>query len=73
MSRELSKVVRAIYKNGVLELLEPVELREGEEVFVKLERYEDRVKRLQKYRGILGKASNEEIEELLLEAEFERL
>ncbi|MET1159895.1 MAG: antitoxin family protein [Thermoprotei archaeon] len=66
-------MVRAIYKNGVLELLEPVELREGEEVFVKLERYEDRVKRLQKYRGILGKASNEEIEELLLEAEFERL
>ena len=69
---ELSKVVRAVYKNGVLKLLEPVELREGEEVFVRLERYEDRVRRLRKYRGILGKASREEIEELLLEAEFER-
>ncbi len=53
--------------------LEPVELREFEEVFVRLERYEDRVRRLRKYRGILGKASREEIEELLLEVEFERL
>jgi len=69
----MSKVVRAIYKDGVLKLLEPVKLKEGEEVFVRLERYEDRVKRLRKYRGILGKASREEIEELLLEAEFEHL
>ena len=62
-----------MYKDGVLKLLEPVELEEGEEVLVKLERYEDRVKRLRKYRGVLGKASKEEIEELLLEAKFERL
>ncbi|MEB3787515.1 MAG: antitoxin family protein [Desulfurococcales archaeon] len=62
-----------MYKDGVLKLLEPVELKEGEEVFVRLERYEDRVRRLRKYRGILGRASREEIEELLLEAEFERL
>jgi len=62
-----------VYKNGVLKLLEPVELEEGEEVLVKLERYEDRVKRLRKYRGVLGKASKEEVEELLLEAKFERL
>lgn len=57
----------------MLRPLEPVELREFEEVFVRLERYEDRVRRLRKYRGILGKASREEIEELLLEVEFERL
>ena len=69
----MSKAVRAVYKDGVLKLLEPVELEEGEEVLVKLERYEDRVKRLRKYRGALGKASKEEIEELLLEAKFERL
>jgi len=66
-------VVRAICKNGVLKLVEPVELREGEEVFVKLVGYEDRVRRLRKYRGILGKVSREEIEELLPEAEFEHL
>ncbi len=69
----LSKVVRARYENGVLKLLEPVDLREGEEVIVRLETYEDRLRRLRKYRGILGKASKEEIEELLLEAEFEKL
>ena len=68
-----SRVVKARYENGVLKPLEPVELKEGEEVFIKLERYEDRLKRLRKYRGMLGKASREEIEELLLEAEFERL
>ncbi len=60
-------------QDGVLKPLEPVELREGEEVFARLERYEDRVRRLRKYRGMLGKASEEEIEELLLEAEFGRL
>ena len=69
----MSKIVRAVYKDGVLRLLEPVELKEGEEIFMRLERYEDRVKRLRKYRGILGKASREEIKELLLEAELERL
>ncbi|MCD6300866.1 MAG: antitoxin family protein [Staphylothermus sp.] len=69
----MSKVVRARYERGVLKLLEPVDLREGEEVIVRLETYEDRLRRLRKYRGILGKASKEEIEELLLEAEFERL
>ncbi len=69
----MSRVVRARYENDVLKLSEPVELREGEEVFVRLETYEDRVRKLRKYRGILGKASRDEIEELLLEAEFERL
>ena len=69
----MSKVVRVKYEKGVLRPLEPVDLREGEELFVRLERYDDRVRRLRKYRGMLGKASREEIEELLLEAEFERL
>lgn len=69
----LSKMVRAKYEKGVLKLLEPVELKEGEEVIVRLETIDDRVKKLRKYRGILGKASKEEIEELLLEAEFEKL
>jgi len=69
----LSRVVKARYEKGVLKLLEPVELREGEEVIIRLETYEDRIRRLRKYRGILGKAGREEIEELLLEAEFERL
>ena len=69
----MSRVIRVRYEKGVLRPLEPVELREGREVFARLERYEDRVRRLRKYRGMLGKASRKEIEELLLEAEFERL
>ena len=69
----LSKVVRVKYEKGVLKPLEPLNLEEGEELFVRLERYEDRVRRLRKYRGMLGRASREEIEELLLEAEFEQL
>ena len=69
----MSNVIRVRYEKGMLKPLEPVDLREGEEVFVRLERYDDRVRKLRKYRGILGKASREEIEELLLEAEFERL
>ncbi|ALL00902.1 hypothetical protein Pyrde_0852 [Pyrodictium delaneyi] len=69
----MSRVVRARYEGGVLKLLDDVDLEEGEEVFVRLERFEDRVRRLRKYRGMLGRASREEIEELLLEAEFERL
>jgi len=69
----LSKVIKAKYEKGVLKPLEPLKLREGEEVFIKLETYEDRIKKLRKYRGILGKAKKDEIEELLLEAEFEKL
>jgi len=69
----LSKAVRVRYEKGVLKPLEPVDLKEGEEVIVRLETFEDRLRRLQKYRGMLGKASKEEIEELLLEAEFEKL
>ena len=37
MGLELSRVIRARYENGVLRPLEPLELREGEEVKVILE------------------------------------
>ncbi len=58
----------------MLRPLEPLELREGEERIVELVPVgEERKKILRKYRGILGKASEEEIEELLAEAEWEPL
>jgi len=69
----LPRVIRVIYKNGVLKLLEPVQLREGEDVFVKLKTYEDRLWTFRNYRGIPGKAGKEEIKKLLLETKFERL
>ncbi|MEB3846530.1 MAG: antitoxin family protein [Desulfurococcales archaeon] len=70
----MSRVVRVRYEKGVLRPLEPLELREGEERIVVLVPVgEERKKILRKYRGILGKASEEEIEELLAEAEWEPL
>ncbi|MCD6488290.1 MAG: antitoxin family protein [Desulfurococcales archaeon] len=70
----MSKVVRVKYEKGVLKPLEPVELREGEErIAVLIPVGEERKLILRKYRGILGRASQEEIEELLAEAEWEPL
>ncbi len=70
----MSRVVRVRYEKGVLRPLEPLELREGEERIVVLVPVgEESKKILRKYRGILGKASEEEIEELLAEAEWEPL
>jgi len=71
---ELSKAVRVRYEKGVLKPLEPVDLREGEErIAVLIPVGEERRRILRKYRGILGKATEEEIEELLAEAEWEPL
>lgn len=70
----MSKIIRVRYEKGVLKPLEPVELREGEErIAVLVPVGEERRRILRKYRGILGKATEEEIEELLAEAEWESL
>ncbi|GEM_PF-641152 len=70
----LSKAVKVRYEKGVLKPLEPLDLREGEErIAVLVPVGEERKKILQRYRGILGKASEEEIEKLLAEAEWEPL
>jgi len=70
----LSKAIRVRYEGGVLKPLEPVDLKEGEERLVILVPIgEERMSILRKYRGILGKASQKEIEELLAEAEWEVL
>ncbi len=68
------KVVRVRYEKGVLKPLEPLKLKEGEERIVVLIPIEgERRKIIRKYRGILGKASKKEIEELLAEVEWEPL
>jgi len=70
----ISRVIRVRYEGGVLKPLEPVDLKEGEERLVILVPIgEERRRILRKYRGILGKASQKEIEELLAEAEWEAL
>ncbi len=62
----MSNVIRVRYEKGVLKPLEPVDLREGEEVRVKIERSVR--ERLKDLIGILGKSSEEELERYLAEA-----
>ena len=62
----MSKIVRAKYEKGVLKPLEPIELRDGEEVRVRIERrLRDRLKDLI---GVLGESSEEELKRYLDEA-----
>ena len=65
----MSRVVKAKYEKGVLKLLEPVQLREGEEVLVRIEKLEDRKKIIEKFYGRRGFAPKELLDELMLEAE----
>ena len=65
----MSKVVRARYEKGSLRLLEPVELKEGEEVIVRIEEPGDRRKIVEKFYGKRGSAPKELLDEFMLEAE----
>jgi predicted DNA-binding antitoxin AbrB/MazE fold protein len=62
----VSKVIRVKYEKGVLKPLEPLDLREGEEVKVRIERsVREKLKGLI---GILGESNEEELERYLEEA-----
>jgi predicted DNA-binding antitoxin AbrB/MazE fold protein len=63
-----AKVLRARYENGVLKPLEPVDLRDGEEVIVFIRRRSVR-EVLDKYVGLFGKASVEELKQYEEEAQ----
>jgi len=65
----MARVVRAKYEGGVLKPLEKLDLDEGEEVIVKIERLRDREKSLRKLRGVLGSATKELLDRFMLEAE----
>jgi len=67
MSRT-AKVLRARYENGVLKPLEPVDLRDGEEVIVFIRRRSVR-EVLNKYVGLFGRASVEELKQYEEEAQ----
>ena len=60
------KAIRVKYENGVLKPLEPIELKEGEEVQVRIER--SLRERLKDLIGILGRSDEEELERYLEEA-----
>jgi len=62
----VSKVIRVRYEKGLLKPLEPLDLQEGEEVEVRIERsVREKLKGLV---GILGESSEEELEKYLEEA-----
>jgi predicted DNA-binding antitoxin AbrB/MazE fold protein len=69
----LSRIVRARYEKGMLKPLEEVGLREGEEVLIKIERLEERERIIEEYKGFMGEISEEELKELIEEAELEKL
>jgi predicted DNA-binding antitoxin AbrB/MazE fold protein len=64
----LSKIIRVRYEKGVLKPLEPLDLEEGEElvVFIRKHRISDV---LDKYVGLFGKASVEELKKYEEEAQ----
>ncbi len=66
--KDMSKVIRVRYEKGVLKPLEPVELQEGEElvVFIRKRRVSEV---LDKYVGLFGKASVEELRKYEEEAQ----
>ena len=65
----LSKVIKVKYEKGVLKPLEPLELREGEEVLVKIIAVEERRELLRRHRGALGPAPKDLLDRFMLEAE----
>ncbi len=62
----MSRAIRARYERGVLKPLEPIELREGEEVKIRIEK--SLREKLKDLIGVLGESSEEELERYLEEA-----
>ncbi len=67
------KLVRARYEKGVLKLLEPIDLEEGEEVIVRIEKPRKRDEIIDRYKGFMGEIEEEELKRLIEEAELEKL
>ena len=65
----MSRAIKARYEKGVLKPLEPVELKEGEEVLIKIERLEDRKRIVEKFYGRRGSAPKKLLDEFMLETE----
>jgi predicted DNA-binding antitoxin AbrB/MazE fold protein len=64
-----SFIVRVKYEKGVLKPLESLEFPEGEELLVRIIDLEERIRRLQKYKGVLVSVDEELLEETIEDAE----
>jgi len=58
----MTRIIEAIYENGVFKPLEKVDLREGERVKLRVEK--DRKEILKNYRGLFGKSTVKELQTL---------
>jgi len=67
----MAKTIRVRYENGVLKPLEPVELNEGEEVIIRIERLEERRKIVEEFYGKRGSPPKDILDEFMLEAEIQ--
>jgi predicted DNA-binding antitoxin AbrB/MazE fold protein len=65
----LFKVIRVRYEKGVLRPLEPIELKEGEEVLIRIESLRDRRRIVEEFYGKRDPAPKELLDEFMLEAE----
>ncbi len=65
----MSRIIRVKYENGVLKPLTSINLEEGKEYKVIVE--EDIDELIKKYKGILGKSSIKEFQELEEEAQVQ--
>jgi predicted DNA-binding antitoxin AbrB/MazE fold protein len=65
-----SKVIRVRYEKDMLRPLEPIELREGEEILVRIEGFRDRRRIVEEFYGKRGPAPKELLDEFMLKAEL---
>lgn len=67
----MARIVRVRYEKGVLKPLERLELKEGEEVLIRIERLEERKKLIEELYGKRGPAPKELLDKFMLEAEVQ--
>ena len=71
----MTKTVRAVYRDGTLRLLEPVDLLEDQEVQITLTTSEEESRRHSQLRDFFGSISHEDAREMMeaIDMEFEQV
>ena len=65
----MAKIIRVRYEKGILKPLEPLRLKEGEEVLIRIEKPGERRKIVEEFYGKRGPAPKELLDEFMIEAE----
>ncbi len=67
----LARIVHVRYEKGTLKPLEKLELKEGEEILIQIERLEERRKLIEEFYGKRGSAPKELLNKFMLETEVQ--